>query len=105
MIANIIKAVRQSDEIYYQHPSGVGVGVRKEGCHAGGVTQQEKVSWSTKGSFLVKKSKERIEQLLSNYNPHHSWLGLTEQQNLTLFRGEARLLRISQYSAVFWKFR
>ena len=23
-------------------------------------------------------------------NPHHSWLGLTEQQNLTLFRGEAR---------------
>ena len=25
-------------------------------------------------------------------NPHHSWLGLTEQQNLTLFRGEARVL-------------
>ena len=24
-------------------------------------------------------------------NPHHSWLGLTEQQNLTLFRGEARI--------------
>ena len=22
-------------------------------------------------------------------NPHHSWLGLTEQQNLTLFRGRA----------------
>ena len=25
-------------------------------------------------------------------NPHHSWLGLTEQQNLTLFRGEASVL-------------
>ena len=24
-----------------------------------------------------------------NFNPHHSWLGLTEQQNLTLFRGRA----------------
>ena len=22
-------------------------------------------------------------------NPHHSWLGLTEQHNLTLFRGRA----------------
>ena len=27
--------------------------------------------------------------LLSYYNPHHSWLSLTEQQNLTLFRGRA----------------
>ena len=26
-------------------------------------------------------------------NPHHSWLGLTEQQNLTLFRVEARVVR------------
>ena len=25
-------------------------------------------------------------------NPHHSWLGLTEQQNLTLFRVEARVI-------------
>ena len=27
-------------------------------------------------------------------NPHHSWLGLTEQQNLTLFRGRARVMAI-----------
>ena len=24
-----------------------------------------------------------------NFNPHHSWLSLTQQQNLTLFRGRA----------------
>ena len=30
--------------------------------------------------------------VLTGSNPHHSWLGLTEQQNLTLFRGEARVL-------------
>ena len=31
-------------------------------------------------------------KLLSNHNPHHSWLGLTEQQNLTLFRGATRVI-------------
>ena len=31
--------------------------------------------------------------VLMGSNPHHSWLGLTEQQNLTLFLGEASLVR------------
>ena len=31
------------------------------------------------------------KQLLSNYNPHRSWLGLTEQQKFTF--GEASLVR------------
>jgi hypothetical protein len=31
--------------------------------------------------------------VLMGSNPHHSWLGLTEQQNLTLFRVEARMVR------------
>ena len=38
-----------------------------------------------------KEPKQLGKQLLSNYNPHHSWLGLTEHQNLTLFRGWARI--------------
>ena len=34
-----------------------------------------------------------------NFNPHHSWLGLTEQQNLTLFRGEARVIVLGKGTA------
>ena len=41
--------------------------------------------------------KQRIVRKISlmvqmGSNPHHSWLGLTEQQNLTLFRVEARVI-------------
>ena len=31
-----------------------------------------------------------------NFNPHHSWLGLTEQQDLTLFRGRAWMPEIER---------
>ena len=33
-----------------------------------------------------------VMMVLRENNPHHSWLGLTEQQNLTLFRGEASVV-------------
>ena len=38
-----------------------------------------------------KEPKQLGKQLLSNYNPHRSWLGLTEQQKFTF--GEASLVR------------
>ena len=43
-----------------------------------------------------KEPKQLGKQLLSNYNLHHSWLGLTEQQNLTLFRGRAWMSEVER---------
>ena len=47
-----------------------------------------------------KEPKQLGKQLLSNYNPHHSWLGLTEQQNLTLFRGRAWMPEVERPKAL-----
>ena len=38
--------------------------------------------------------------VLTEYNPHHSWLGLTEQQNLTLFRGRAWMPEVERPKAL-----
>ena len=42
-----------------------------------------------------KEPKGSGKQLLSNYNPHRSWLGLTEQQNLPFFEGQCGFGRVS----------
>ena len=37
----------------------------------------------------ARPTKSEWDRSSVKFNPHHSWLGLTEQQNLTLFRGRA----------------
>jgi len=41
-----------------------------------------------------------VMMVLMENNPHHSWLGLTEQQNLTLFRGRAWMPEVERPKAL-----
>jgi len=41
-----------------------------------------------------------VMMVLRENNPHHSWLGLTEQQNLTLFRGRAWMPEVERPKAL-----
>ena len=55
-----------------------------------------RVRYSNRCTCQYERGKEQEpkrlgKQLLSNYNPHRSWLGLTEQQKFTF--GEASLVR------------
>ena len=59
--------------------------------------------WELRGSMqregqAPRPTKSEWDRSSVKFNPHHSWLGLTEQQNLTLFRGEASMMAINYIS-------
>ncbi len=60
------------------------------------IQREERAPPLRKARVIVRKISLMVR---TRNNPQHSWLGLTEQQNLTLFRGEARVMVLGKGTA------